>query len=253
MRTVTANSLGAWSYNLTADDITAMGQGSETLSATATDAAGNSSTAGTRDITVDTLAPDAPVISKVAGDDIVNASEQAVTITGTAEANASLALSFGGSARALTADADGAWSYTLTTGDISAMGQGSELLSITATDAAGNVSPTGTRGITIATVAPNPPAISMVAGDDIVNASEQTVARPPLGFRRFDERGVEILWLMNNPLYGQDDAGAIWYRTASSYLMGDGPKGCKLERCNHDPCIYSKDRNRGEGKEERVT
>ena len=42
---------------------------------------------------------------------------------------------------------------------------------------------------------------------------EQVVARPPMGFREYDENGVEILWLMNGPLYGQADAGAIWNRT----------------------------------------
>ena len=35
------------------------------------------------------------------------------------------------------------------------------------------------------------------------------LARPPPGFRTTDERGVEVLWLMNNPLYGQLDAGVI--------------------------------------------
>ncbi|MEI6303975.1 MAG: Ig-like domain-containing protein, partial [Betaproteobacteria bacterium] len=48
---------GNWSYTLLAADITAMGQGAETLSVTATDAAGNTSSAGTRSISVDTLAP----------------------------------------------------------------------------------------------------------------------------------------------------------------------------------------------------
>ena len=38
---------------------------------------------------------------------------------------------------------------------------------------------------------------------------EQIVCRPPVGFRKYDERGVEILWLMLSPLYGQSDSGAI--------------------------------------------
>ena len=38
------------------------------------------------------------------------------------------------------------------------------------------------------------------------HASEQVLARPPAGFRTVDERGVPILWLRNNPLYGQLDA-----------------------------------------------
>ena len=49
-------------------------------------------------------------------------------------------------------------------------------------------------------------------------ASEQVVARPPAGFREFDERGVEVLWIMNNPLYGQVDAGQIWNRTFNEFV-----------------------------------
>ncbi|BAO30157.1 SwmB domain-containing protein [Sulfuritalea hydrogenivorans] len=46
-----------WSYTLTDADLTAMGQGAETLSATQTDVLGNTGSAGTRAISVDTVAP----------------------------------------------------------------------------------------------------------------------------------------------------------------------------------------------------
>ena len=46
---------------------------------------------------------------------------------------------------------------------------------------------------------------------------EQVVARAPIGFREVDERGVELYWLMWSPLYGQNDAGAIWNRTFNSF------------------------------------
>jgi uncharacterized repeat protein (TIGR02059 family) len=46
-----------WSYTLTGDDLAAMGQGAEILGATQTDIVGNTSGAGTRAITVDTIAP----------------------------------------------------------------------------------------------------------------------------------------------------------------------------------------------------
>ena len=52
---------------------------------------------------------------------------------------------------------------------------------------------------------------------------EQVLARPPPGFRTFDERGVAILWLMQNPLYGQLDAGAIWNRTLNEFVTRHGP------------------------------
>ena len=151
-----------WSYTLTAADITAMGEGAETLSVTQTDAAGNVSTAGTRPIMIDTLAPTAPTIDLVATDDIVNASEQTATITGTNEAGATVALSLGGNTRAATVTGT-TWSYALTAADITAMGEGVETLSVTQTDAAGNVSTAGTRPIMIDTLAPTAPTIDLVA------------------------------------------------------------------------------------------
>ena len=56
-------------------------------------------------------------------------------------------------------------------------------------------------------------------------ANEQMLVRPPVGFRSHDERGVEILWLMNNPLYGQCDAGAIWNRTFNEFMTGPVAEG----------------------------
>jgi hypothetical protein len=176
VRQVTADAQGVWSYTLTPEDVAAMDEGAETLSATATDLAGNVSSAVTRNITVDTLAPDAPVISAVATDNIVNASEQAAAISGTAEANASIALTLGSNVRTVTANAQGQWTYTLTPADIAAMGDGPETISATATDKAGNTSAPRQRDITIDTLAPDAPVISVVAGDNVVNASEQAVA-----------------------------------------------------------------------------
>jgi hypothetical protein len=124
VRSVTADGSGNWSYTLVAADITAMGQGAETLSATATDTAGNVSAAGTRAITVDTITA-APTIAMVAGNDVINGTETGSAITGTAEAGASVALTLGtGNVRTVTADGSGNWSYTLVAADITAMGPG---------------------------------------------------------------------------------------------------------------------------------
>jgi len=70
--------------------------------------------------------------------------------------------------------------------------------------------------------------------------SEQQVARPPPGFRKYDERGVEIVWLMIHPMYGQADAGAIWNRTYNECMVTDAPAGCGYGRSSNDPAIYSK-------------
>ena len=70
--------------------------------------------------------------------------------------------------------------------------------------------------------------------------SEQVLARAPVGFRTYDERGCEFYWLMSAPLYGQADAGAIWNRTVSKAYTDPEPEGLGFDRCPYDPCIYSK-------------
>jgi hypothetical protein len=161
----------SWSYALVPADITAMGQGAETLSVTQTDASGNTSAASTRAIMVDTAAPLALSINVVASDNIINAAEVASTITGSNEAGAKVALSIGGNTRAAAVSGT-TWSYALQADDITAMGQGTEILSATQTDASGNTSAASTRTITVDTAPKGAPVINAVASDDIVNASE---------------------------------------------------------------------------------
>jgi hypothetical protein len=121
------------------------------------DAAGNKdeTAADAAKFTIDTQAPTAPTIATVAGDNVINASEQSAVVSGTAPANAVVALSIGGTARSVTADGSGAWTYTLQSADITAMGQGSETLSATVMDLAGNVSNPGTGSISVDTVGPS--------------------------------------------------------------------------------------------------
>ena len=56
-----------WSHTLTSAEITAAGQGAKTISAIQTDKAGNISSAGTRDITIDTIAPTVTLVSASGG------------------------------------------------------------------------------------------------------------------------------------------------------------------------------------------
>jgi hypothetical protein len=159
----------SWTYTLTGDDITAMGQGAETLSATQTDAAGNASAAGTRAITVDTLAPSVTGVTVSAGE-AINASEftAGVTITGAAEAGARVDITFADTTtvRSVTAGSTGAWTYTLVKADISAMGQGSETFTVKATDAAGNTGTAASTTISIDTAAPTMSSFALTTASD---------------------------------------------------------------------------------------
>ncbi len=168
VRTATVSGT-TWSYTLTPDDITAMGQGAETIIATATDTAGNTQQV-TREITVDTNPPTI-TINAIADDNIINSNEVTTTITGMVEAGSSVKLSLGGNVRTATVS-DTTWSYTLTSTDLNNMGQGAETIIATATDTAGNTQQ-ATREITVDT---NPPTITInaIADDNIINSNEVT-------------------------------------------------------------------------------
>jgi hypothetical protein len=107
-------------------------------------------------LSIDTVAPAAPTISVVAGNDVINNIERlATTVSGTAEAGATVNLTVGDNVRTVQASVNGAWSYTLVDADLEELGQGSVSLSASARDSAGNTSATeGTRLVTIDTEAP---------------------------------------------------------------------------------------------------
>ena len=170
-KTVKANNEGAWSTSFTTAQLPA--DGKTTVSAVATDLAGNTSQTGSREVTVDTTTTQ-PTIGTVAVDNTVNATEKTagVSVSGTAEANANVSVKIGnGVAKTATADAQGAWSTSFTAAQLPA--DGSSTVSAVATDLAGNTSQAGERAIAFDTVTAQP-TIGLVADDDKVNATEKT-------------------------------------------------------------------------------
>ena len=158
----TATVVGSsWSYTLLEADITAMGEGAETLNVVQTTASGRVSPAAQLTITVDTVLPPALTIKAMAVDNIINAAEAGSLITGTNETGAVVSLSIAGVARAATVNGT-SWSYTLVAADITAIGQGPEPLSVTQRDAAGNTSEPETLNITVDTQAPAAPTINEI-------------------------------------------------------------------------------------------
>ena len=59
--------------------------------------------------------------------------------------------------------------------------------------------------------------------------------RPPAGYRTYDENGTPLVWRINTPLYGQGDAGRIWYKTMSQQLIIQG-----FVQSHGDPCLFVK-------------
>ena len=149
-------------------------EGTQTLTATATDAAGNSSFASTAlSVEIDTTAPssaptslalDSASDSGVQGDNLTN--NATPTINGTAEAGATVTIKNGAGNVVATAVADTNGNWTATT---SALPSRQNVLSVTATDAAGNVSANGTITVSVDTTAPNTSA-TLTSGSDTVGA-----------------------------------------------------------------------------------
>ncbi|EAM6398095.1 BapA prefix-like domain-containing protein [Salmonella enterica] len=168
-----ANAGGAWSFTPT----TGLNDGTRILTVTATDPAGNVSPATSGfTIVVDTLAPTVPLITSIV-DDVPNntgaigngqsTNDTQPTLNGTAEANSAVSIFDNGALVAtVNANASGNWSWTPT----AALGQGSHAYSVSAADAAGNVS-AASPSITIIvdTIAPGAP------GNLVINATGNRV------------------------------------------------------------------------------
>src|SRR5439155_1877694 len=156
----TANGSGIWSFDYTAMNLA---DGTYTFTATATDAAGNTSSASANFVvTIDTLVPTPPTgldlaaadDSGVSNSDNITKNTSALTISGTGEANSTVELFDGATSKGTTiASVTGSW-----TKDIS-LTAGVHSITATATDAAGNVSAaSGALSITIDTTAPAAPS-----------------------------------------------------------------------------------------------
>ncbi|RSV29025.1 putative Ig domain-containing protein [Sphingomonas sp. ABOLH] len=124
--------------------VSALGQGSHSVYAVAS-ASGVASPASSSNVfIIDTVAPATPVITAPAnGATLAN---RRPAITGTAESNASLTIRINGAAAGTTpATAGGTYSYAPAVD----LPLGANTVSVTATDAAGNVSPNATNSFTI--------------------------------------------------------------------------------------------------------
>jgi hypothetical protein len=171
---------GAGTVHFTGIDLSGLADGSLSLSATATDQAGNPSSAATGSATKDTVAPDAPSsVSVVSGGGFVNnATKSSVSLDVVVPAGSlasdtvSLSVSDGSHApvTATLPATSGAGTVHFTGVDLSGLDDGSLSLSATSTDAAGNPSSAASGSATKDTVAPNAPSsVSVVSGGGYVN------------------------------------------------------------------------------------
>jgi hypothetical protein len=55
-------------------------------------------------------------------------------------------------------------------------------------------------------------------------------------YRKYDSRGVAIVWLLQVPLYGEADAGGIFHRTLRKQLV----QKQLFSQSEYDPCYFWK-------------
>ena len=208
--TATVGSDGTWSVTLSASEVQAMANGEHTLTANVSDKAGNGAST-TADFTVDTAAP-VVTINTVAGDDILNTSEQgqAQIISGQANGAAEgdvVTVTVGGQTFTGVVLADGSWSVGVPASVIGALGEGSHTISVSVTDAAGNTG-SATHGVTLSG---NPPefTIDAISQDNVLNAQE---AMQPLSLSGTSNlpNGSAVTVTLNNVNYQATVENGSW-------------------------------------------
>jgi hypothetical protein len=176
--TATANSSGEWSLV-----VSALIDGDHAISTTATDAAGNISVASTsKTWRIDTTPPSVSITAVAGNDNVTRAEKDAgVTVSGTVEAGATVALVFAGVTRSATVSGT-TWSYVITSSDWTAIGSTTPLLfTATATDSVGN---TASRARTVvmnlaAIAVPGTPVL--LAADDTGTQGDNRTATRTVG------------------------------------------------------------------------
>ncbi|HBK1002875.1 TPA: Ig-like domain-containing protein, partial [Escherichia coli] len=176
--TTVLDASGNWSVGVPASVVSALANGTVTINASVTDAAGNSGSA-THQVTVNTGLPSI-TFNAISGDNVLNADEkgQPLTISGSSTGlatGAQVTVTLNGHNYSATTDAAGNWTLTVPVSDLAALGQANYIVSASATSAAGNTASSqanllvdsGLPGVTINTV----------AGDDIINAAEAGAAQ----------------------------------------------------------------------------
>lgn len=166
---------GSWQISLTPAELAALPQGNNTLVATLTDAAGNSTTVN-QTFNVKTLQPTV-TISAFGGDNALNAAEIKTdqTLSGTtknAAAGSTVQVTVGEHRYTTQVDVNGNWSVQVNAADLQKLPQGASSITATVTDLAGQ-SGSSSQTVNVNTLQGGV-AISIISGDGYISKDEAT-------------------------------------------------------------------------------
>ena len=168
----TVDASGNWSVDFPAGAIP-QGETQATVTAVATDAAGNTASTQTT-IDIDTLVRDLAIDGGLGGaDGVVNAAEAAagLTVTGQVEPGSTVVVQMGSASVTATVAADGSWTASFAAGQIPS-GEYTATLTATATDAAGNVDSRSTSVRVDTDAGSLTLSQAPIEGDNVVNYEE---------------------------------------------------------------------------------
>jgi len=235
--TATVQNNLSWSVNVPSDVLTALGNGSLSVTATVTNGHGNTGT-GEREIAIDANLPGLRV-DTVAGDDVVNTIEHAqnLIVSGTSDGLApgtALTVTVNGKDYAATVLADGTWRAAIPSTDVSAWPEGTVKISVTGDSAAGNpIIISHDVTVDLATVAIS---INALATDDVINAAEKGADLVLSGVTTNVEAGQTVTISLNGRIYTTtvDDSGNWTYTVPSADLAGlkDGDASVQVSVTN---------------------
>ncbi len=209
---------GTWSITLPAGALAGVPDGPVTVKVTITDYAGNSNTV-TSSFTLDASAANAPQvqINKIADDDFVNQSEAqgVLYITGTTthvEAGQVLTVTLNGKTYTTGVNSDGSWSVSVQPGDLANVPDGSQVVTVTVTDVAGNPASSSHSVTFVAQPASQPTlVINTVAQDDVINAIEHNESLSITGSSTHLAAGTVVTVTLNSNTYTASvDSSGNW-------------------------------------------
>ena len=223
--TVAAN--GSWTATFASGQL-ASGTYTTTMTATATDAAGNTSDI-TQTVTVDTEAGLLTISpAPVEGDDVINAAEASdgVVLSGTADPGAIVTVSMGGVSHTVVAGANGLWQATYAPGEI-APGTYTASIEAQTTDGAGNTR-TATDSVQVDTQVDNMSvSADTVGGNGVINGAERAAGVTVTGTT---EPGSTVMVTMGGvSVQATVDASGNWTASYSTAQISTGEQTLALE------------------------
>lgn len=219
---------GSWSVNLDNAALGGLANGASSWIVTATDNAGNVTTA-IRTVSVDTTAPNV-VMDPVARDNIIDLAEQnaGFSLSGRtvpAEPGATVAVTLNGQTLTGVVGGDGFWTIPVAPSVINSLTNGTYPISVTVTDSAGNASQPVSSTFTVDTTA-SAIAINPVDGDNRVSAADIADGLTISGTSVRIPEGNTITVTLNGVQYTATvTAGGSWQLTvpnADAAAIADG-------------------------------